>query len=229
MPFDMSKILIVGKSKNIQAKLDFLYQSDQHHIKRVFTFEDAYRAIEKVRFDLILIDRYLPDGDGLNLVDDIVGFCEGTRMILFSDKFDDRQKISALRKGVDEYFYKPVNLDELAIKTQKLLLYEKTANISHFKLGKIEFYPEQGLLIVDQKRSHIRKKESQILEFFVKRPNQVVTREVLLNQIWGVSEIPTLKTIDVYIKRLRSHLGKHAQLQTIRGFGYRLTKVSADK
>lgn len=222
----MSKILVVGKNLSFLQKFDFLYQSDKHHLKTTFTFEDAYRSIEKVKYDLILIDRYLPDADGLDLVDEITGFCGSTRIMLFSERFDDRQKISALRKGVDEYFYKPVNLDEVALKTHKLLLYEKMDSTLRYRFGKVDFYPEQGLLIIGKTQKQIRRKESQILEFFLKRKNRVITRQMLLNQVWGVGDIPASKTVDVYIKRLRTLLGTQLKLQTIRGFGYRLTKGS---
>ena len=131
-------------------------------------------------------------------------------------------KVKTLQQGADDYLAKPFSSQELLIRIQRLLEKEKVLPQDYYSVGEVKLYPETGQLLLRDKKITLRKRESQVLACLLKKPKQVVTRAMLIDQIWrGQDDIPCYSTLDVYVRRIRMVLGqKFNVIKTVRGFGY---------
>ncbi len=188
------------------------------------TVEQAYSILEKENIDLALLDRVLDDGDGIEIVSYLNDISFHTRTILLSQLGETEQRILGLSKGADDYLPKPFSLTELSLKVEKLLSKEKINTSGNLRAGELVLQTATGEALVNNKPVQLRRRENQILSYLVKRKNQTVSREQMIDAIWGTSlEIPTYSTIDAYIRKIRVKLGPAScQLKTVRGFGYRV-------
>jgi DNA-binding response OmpR family regulator len=188
------------------------------------TISASYKELEKQPFDLVIIDRLLPDGDAIEIIAYIQESFFSTRIIAISQLYQVDEKIRGLELGADDYLPKPFALGELKLKIKKLLNYVKTTEEKVQLLGSLSFDPESGLLCIDNTKATLRKKESAILECLFKYKNRVVSREKLVENVWAHQDsMPTHTTLDVYIRRIRMSMKEYgSHIVTKRGFGYML-------
>lgn len=221
----MKKILLIEDDTSL---VDLLTKSlgPTYQISCSDTLSKSYDLLEKEVYELVLIDRILPDGDALELVEYIRETTKQTKIIAISQLYQVQEKIKGLELGADDYLPKPFALGELKLKIKNLLSYERKSEISELKLGSLCFYPESGEVLMGEKISKLRKKESAILECLFKYKNRVVSREKIVEEVWSHQDnLPTQTTLDVYIRRIRILLQEYgSKIITKRGFGYMLTE-----
>lgn len=222
----MKKVLIVEDDLDLVTIIKNTLSS-QYQVFCSHTIEEAIALINQNHFDLVLTDRILPDGDALEVISYLHEVSFQTKVIALSKLFDSREKVKGLESGADDYLAKPFSLSELKLKIEKSRYYEKKKEASCFNLTNLTFYPESGEVRLDSETVKLRKKESQILACLFRYKNRVVSREVLVDEVWSLEDIvPTQTTLDVYIRRLRILLKEFGtQIVTKRGFGYQLNDV----
>ena len=217
----MQKILIVEDDITL-AKLLSESFSKVGAVSHVTTVEKSCELISKNFFDLAIIDRVLPDGDGLEVITFLQDVSFATKSLALSQKHQTAERIAGLEQGADDYLPKPFSLPELQLKVKKLLRTETWQAIDILTTDDMKFSPTTGEVWYGQKRIKVRKKESQILHCLVRHRNQVMSRQAIIDESWTLDEqIPSQTTLDVYIRRLRmvlQELGCH--IVTKRGFGY---------
>ncbi len=137
----------------------------------------------------------------------------------------DASKLESPEKeGFDEYLPKPFSTQELELKIEKLLSFQRGTQNESLQFGMIQFNQSNGYLLVDGDKTQLRRKEYQIFNCLVRYKNQVVTREKLFSAAWSDEITPSDTTLEVYIRKLRIKLKTHAYLiKTIRGYGYVLS------
>lgn len=173
-------------------------------------------------FDLALLDINTPIMTGIEVLKTIrEDYKNQTPAIILTAYQDTKHLKDSFESGVDDYIKKPFDLEELDQRILKLCKHFMIEQTDEVQIGEnIVFTPESCQLDIDGRIKSIAQKERDILKYFCKHKNRVVSSEELLQNIWAYEEMPTDATIRVYIKNLRELLGKE-RIQTIRGIGYK--------
>jgi DNA-binding response OmpR family regulator len=231
---DKQRILIVDDDENI-AELISLYL-----VKECFSTEIAYNgtdALELVKSfnpDLILLDIMLPDIDGYEVCAEIRK-TKSTPVIMLSAKGDVFDKVLGLKLGADDYMVKPFDSNELVARVKAVLRRTATksdaADVGAMSDRSGQYVEYDGLLvnltnysvIFEDKLVEMPPKELELLYFLSSQPNQVFTRDQLLDRLWGYEYIGDSRTVDVHIKRLREKLNDNHNwsITTVWGKGYK--------
>lgn len=179
-------------------------------------------------FDIILLDIMLPVRSGLDVCEALRGAGVSTPILMLTALDAVADRVDGLRRGADDYIVKPYAFDELLARIDALARRAKRPRRSeearHFVCGDLEFDRETMDIRRGGAKLDLTAKEVGILELLMARPGSVISRERILNSVWGVHADPLTNVVDVYIGRLRRKLGAHGppMIETIRGFGYRL-------
>ncbi len=224
------KILIVDDDENIAELISLYLTKECFDTKMVYNGEDALSAFETYRPNLILLDLMLPGIDGYQVCREIRAK-SNTPIIMLSAKGEVFDKVLGLELGADDYIMKPFDSKELVARIRAILRRCQPAKPEASSTEKIKCVEYDGLTVNLTNYSVIYKgrqvdmppKELELLYFLTSSPNQVFTREQLLDQIWGYEYIGDTRTVDVHIKRLREKIKDHANwsLSTVWGIGYK--------
>lgn len=217
----MAKILIIDDNLEL-TRLINLYVSKKHRTSLVFSVEQALRVLAQRQFDLVIIDRILPDGDGLEALEFLRDKQLLTPVLMLSNKSQVEERVRGLRQGADDYMAKPFSMEELLLKIDKLLNTTKKLNQNEVHVNRITIFEKEGKVFVGKREIELRRREFEILLFLGRHQNQVISRNMLIENLWGEEECPSYSTIDVYIRRLRMLLGEAQSqyIRTFRGYGY---------
>ena len=224
------KILIVDDDENIAELISLYLTKECFDTMMVYDGEEALTAFDTYHPNLVLLDLMLPGIDGYQVCREIRSK-SNTPIIMLSAKGEIFDKVLGLELGADDYMIKPFDAKELVARVKAVLRrYQpskpETTVEEH---GKCVEYP--GIVInltnysvtLDGRKIDMPPKELELLYFLAASPNQVFTREQLLDQIWGYEYIGDTRTVDVHIKRLREKIKDHDswRLSTVWGIGYK--------
>jgi DNA-binding response OmpR family regulator len=223
------KILIVDDDVNISELISLYLQKECFETKCVENGIDALTAFRSFSPDLILLDLMLPGMDGYEVCRNIRR-SSSTPIIMLSAKGEVFDKVLGLELGADDYMIKPFDSKELVARV-KAVLRRTAGNDSSQQNANRQVVNYPGLTVdmtsytvtCDGKPLDMPPKELELLFFLASSPNQVFTREQLLDHIWGYEYVGDSRTVDVHIKRLREKLTEHDAwaLTTVWGIGYR--------
>ena len=227
---DKQKILIVDDDLHIADLISLYLNKEMFETQIAGDGNEALRLFSSFRPDLVLLDIMLPGKDGYQVCREIRAMRD-TPIIMLSAKGETFDKVLGLELGADDYMIKPFDSKELVARVKAVLRRyhpNPTATISPKDL-KVVRYPD---LIVSRtnysvtyrgKTIDMPPKELELLYFLASRPNQVFTREQLLDHIWGYEYVGDTRTVDVHIKRLREKIHDHAswKISTVWGIGYK--------
>ena len=227
------KILIVDDDENIAELISLYLAKECFDTMMVHDGMDAISAFDTYQPNLILLDLMLPGIDGYQVCREIRGK-SNVPIIMLSAKGEVFDKVLGLELGADDYIIKPFDSKELVARVRAVLRrYQAQPAVQQTTTsqnqGKCVEYP--GIIInltnysvmVDGKNVEMPPKELELLYFLAASPNQVFTREQLLDQLWGYEYIGDTRTVDVHIKRLREKIKDHPtwKLSTVWGIGYK--------
>lgn len=221
----MKQALVLEDDFRLARDLANFLEKKQLNVKLTTRLDQAIDFAYQKSIDLALIDRLLPDGDGLELVSLLSQGKQQSRLIVISALNSYEDKIEGLKKGADYYLPKPFTLRELDLKVDKLLSSYKLIHPDHINYADISLNTESGLLkIADEDSSLLRPQEAKILTCLMVHQKSVVTHELLIDYVWGSNvNIPDYRSLATYIRRIRIMLGPaRDRLRTIRGIGYQL-------
>lgn len=229
------KILIVDDDENIAELISLYLTKECFETQIVHDGESALNAVKSFEPNLIILDLMLPGMDGYQVCRE-VRTTSAIPIIMLSAKGEIFDKVLGLELGADDYMEKPFDSKELVARVKAVLRRFKAAppaaveeaQASNPKIKKVE-YPELVInltnysVIYKGKSLEMPPKELELLYFLAASPNQVFTREQLLDQIWGYEYIGDTRTVDVHIKRLREKIRDHEswRLSTVWGIGYK--------
>ncbi len=199
--------------------------------------QQAVALFAKDTFDIVLLDLMLPKMSGLDVCRQIRTSSE-VPIIIVSAKGEEVDMVLMLELGADDYVTKPYRLRELVARIRAVLRRREThenvvASDDEIQLGPIRMDIDARRCYVDGEEIKLRKKEFALLRLLLENPGRVLTREVLIDRIWGSDYVGDTKTLDVHIKRLRTLIEDNPKnpehITTVRGVGYRYeaTKSSA--
>ena len=191
---------------------------------------DAIEVVQMVfndTFDLLLLDLGLPEKDGLVVLEELRGQGADLPIIILTARDDINDKIAGLEGGADDYVTKPFRFEELVARINlRLRSNQNTSATTSTKntvlqVGHIFLNLRTRKVEYQGKQIELPAKEFTLLETFLEHPGQVMTREQLLDRVWGYDYDPGSNIVDVYIGYLRKKLSSEA-IETVRGVGYRL-------
>ena len=217
------KILIVDDDEHISELISLYLTKEFYDTKIVYDGEEALRQFRLFSPNLILLDLMLPGIDGYQVCREIRQQSNVPIIMLFD-------KVLGLELGADDYIIKPFDSKELVARVKAVLRRYQPAQASQTKpAGKYVEYPDLTInltnysVVYKEKTVDMPPKELELLYFLASSPNQVFTREQLLDHIWGYEYIGDTRTVDVHIKRLREKIKDHASwaISTVWGIGYK--------
>lgn len=219
----MSRILLVEDNESIVMGLQYLLENEGFMIKIAENVKGASRLLETDKFDLILLDIGLPDGNGFTLCEKIKQNYQ-TPIIFLTAKEEENDVVKGLDMGADDYIIKPFRNREL-ISRMKNVLRRNGTDECCLQHGNVRLDTVAGKVYVDEKEVILTALEYRLLLNFFNYPNKLFTRDEILNQIWDMAgNFVNDNTLTVYIKRIREKIGDTdgILIETVRGIGYRL-------
>lgn len=228
------KILIVDDDENIAELISLYLTKECFETSIVNDGESALVQFDTFSPNLVLLDLMLPGIDGYQVCREIRAK-SSTPIIMLSAKGEVFDKVLGLELGADDYMEKPFDSKELVARCKAVLRRCQGAKEVEVTTDtKIVEYPDLIVNLVDYsvlyygKRVDMPPKELELLYFLASSPNQVFTREQLLDHIWGYEYVGDTRTVDVHIKRLREKIKDHEKwrLYTVWGIGYKFESLS---
>ncbi len=228
------KILIVDDDENIAELISLYLTKECFETSIVYDGESALEAVKTFKPNLILLDLMLPGIDGYQVCREVRS-SSSVPIIMLSAKGEIFDKVLGLELGADDYMEKPFDTKELVARVKAVLRRYKPVSIPAAepsvpasKIKMVE-YPDLTInltnysVVYKGRTLEMPPKELELLYFLASSPNQVFTREQLLDQIWGYEYIGDTRTVDVHIKRLREKIRDHEswRLSTVWGIGYK--------
>ena len=192
-----------------------------------FDGEDALKKISVNDYDLIILDILLPKKDGFEVAREVRKQKIATPILMLTAKETIEDKVKGLDAGADDYLVKPFAFEELLARIRSLLRREKQVKREVLKIDELTLNPASHEVKRGEKIINLSSKEYRILEYLMRHPNQVCTRTMLTEHIWGYNFDKQSNIIDVYLAYLRRKIDKnHSQklIQTVRGIGYKIKK-----
>jgi len=229
-------ILLVEDEENLQEALKLNLELEGYSVSSSFDGASALQMIHQEHYDLMILDVMLPEVDG-------IAVCESIRLqqidipiLILSAKNSSADRVLGLKKGADDYLTKPFNLEELLLRVEKLIRKNEMIENKHsigdtyeFGKNKIDF---NGLILTNKRGEKIEltKKEAMLLKLLIENKNEVVTREKILQAVWGYNVYPTTRTIDNFILNFRKYVEDDSKnpvyFQSVRGVGYKFNHVA---
>lgn len=189
------------------------------------SIEEAEEMLDLHRYDLLVLDRRLPDGDGLDICRRARRKGFANSILVLTARDDPESTVEGLSEGADDYLGKPFDLAVLAARARALLRRNERRPATELKCGALRLDPARRTAWKDGRELELTAREFAILEALLKRSGGVTSREEILEEAWGEREEPMSNTIDVLIGRLRRKLdtpGQPSRIEAVRGMGYRL-------
>ena len=221
-------IYIVEDDRNIQEIEIFALKNSGYQAVGFETAKDFYKALSEKLPELILLDIMLPDEDGLSILKNLRTRADTQKIpvILVTAKSTEIDKVKGLDGGADDYVTKPFGTMELIARVKALL---RRADVTaamdtgDYHNGALYLNPAKHIIQVNGKDVVLTLKEFQLLCYLVKNKGNVMTRDRILQEIWGYEFDGENRTVDVHIRTLRTKLGEAGSLvETVRGIGYRI-------
>ncbi|MCL2838181.1 MAG: response regulator transcription factor [Oscillospiraceae bacterium] len=216
------KIYLVEDELSLKTLLEKYLQNDGYE---VVSFSDGVSAINRIKDepDLWVLDIMLPGADGYEIIQKIKEHKKNTPVIFISARSEELDRVVGLELGSDDYLSKPFLPRELVIRVNKLMerIYNDREVDGTFYIHGYKINRNQHIVLMDDVKISLTHNEFELLMYFIDNRNNVLTREQILEKIWGIDYFGSDRVVDDTIRRLRKKL-KHLGIETVYGYGYRL-------
>ncbi len=223
------RILVVEDEKKLADALVAGLTKKGYAVDALNDGEKAFSRISlnHSEYDLIILDLMLPSKDGLQICKEARALDITTPILVLTARNETENKVNLLLSGADDYMVKPFSFDELLARIHALLRRPADMVPEVLRFQDIELNPVEHTVTRDGKPISLTLKEFYLLEYFMRRPKEVINREDLLVHLWDFNYESFSNVIDVHVKNLRRKLnvgGRPDVLETVRGIGYRLSE-----
>ena len=227
----MERVLIVDDDPDIQRLVSYNLIQAGFRTSSATTGTAALKAIETSPPDLIILDIMLPDLDGLEVCRTLRQHEKSRRIpiIMLTARTEEVDRVVGFEIGADDYVMKPFSPRELVLRVKSIFRRMGDEPDDILKVGRIQLIPQRRQLLVDSRPVTLTAKEFDLLEELMRAGGNVLTRETLMNKVWGYHSEATSRTLDTHVRRLREKLGNEAiHLETVHKVGYRMGKTMAN-
>lgn len=226
-----ANILLVEDEENLHETLKLNLEMEGYEVSSAFNGTEAMKKIANEYFDLIIMDIMLPEVDGIAVTESVRVNNNEVPILMLSAKNAGSDRVLGLKKGADDYLTKPFNLEELLLRVEKLInknkkLQEKETVGDTYEFGnnKVDFKAQDAITWNGQ-HIELSKKEAMLLKLLIENKGEVVTREKILQVVWGYNVYPTTRTIDNFILSFRKYFEEDSRnpryFHSVRGVGYK--------
>lgn len=228
---DRPNILLVEDEESLHEVIRFNLEMQDYEVTSAMDGAQALLKLDEEHFDLIILDLMLPEVDGMQVLENIKLKRIDSPVLILSARNEGADRIAGLKKGADDYLTKPFELEELLLRIARLLRStQKPAanNEAQYAFGNntIHFHQQEAINYKGEKIS-LSKKEDMLLRLLIDHAGEVVSREKILNTVWGYNVYPTTRTIDNFILNFRRYFEEDSRepryFHSVRGVGYRFT------
>ena len=229
----MSRILLVEDEENIKTAIKLNLELDGFDVVAVDHGKKAMKVFHEQHFDLVILDVMLPEIDGFQICDQIRVINAEIPVLFLTAKDSPKDRVTGLKRGADDYLTKPFNIEELQLRISNLIKRSKRAQDESgvdtytFKNGQwinFQTYVAKG----QQGEFNLTKKEAMLLKLLVERKDEVVSRNQILQTVWGYDVYPSTRTIDNFILSFRKYFEPDPKeplyFHSVRGVGYKFTE-----
>ena len=222
------KILIIEDEPSLRELIQRSLEKERYVVEAAADFQSGLRKIEDYDYDCVLLDIMLPDGNGLNLLEQLKKMRKRENVIIISAKDSLDDKVLGLELGADDYLPKPFHLAELNARIKSVIRRQRRDGEMDIRLANIRIVPDTFQVFVDDKEIELNRKEYDILLYFANRPGRLVNKNTLAESVWGdhIDQVDNFDCIYAQIKNQRKNLkdaGALAELKAVYGFGYKMT------
>lgn len=216
------RVLLVEDDARFATALTSALKRGGYEVTVAPTAAAAFAAPE---VDLVLLDIGLPDGDGVDVCRRIRQSSD-VAVIMLTARGQERERVTGLRAGADDYVVKPFGFAELQARMEAVLRRARPARTAGvLTVGKLSVDLDKHSAFVNESPVPLTRKEFQLLAILMAEPEMAVRRERLFSEVWRTTWQGTSRTLDVHMTTLRSKIGGGAEIQTIRGVGYRIVGI----
>ncbi|MBQ7553374.1 MAG: response regulator transcription factor [Bacteroidaceae bacterium] len=223
------KVLLIEDDDDLREIIIRSLEKERSVVEAAATFEEARQKVFVYQYDCILLDIMLPGGSGLDLLREL--FAKGRRenVIIISAKDSIEDKVAGLNLGADDYLTKPFHLAELHARIKSLLRRNQRGGEQTLQLGNVCLNPETYEVKVGGQCVELGRKEYDILEYLMHRPNRMIEKGMLAEAVWGdhIDQSDNFDFVYAQMKNLRKRLsqaGASIEIKTVYGFGYKLVE-----
>lgn len=226
------RILLVEDEESLMDAIRLNLEMEDYTVVPAVTGTEALEMLRKQKFDLAILDVMLPGLDGFTICKMIRDEGNRTPVLFLTAKSATTDRIKGLKIGGDDYLTKPFNLEELLLRVERLLQrtqpFEEKDKITTYRFGEntIDFSTYETVARNIGRKS-LTDKECRLLKLLIERENEVVSREEILDLIWGNDNVPSARTIDNFVVSFRKYFEPDPRepryFHSIRGVGYKFT------
>jgi len=226
----MRTILIVEDDASIVKGLEEALKAEHFNVISAGSGEKGHAMAKRENVDLIILDLMLPDMNGEDICRELRKEGIDTPILMLTSKKQEMDKVLGLEIGADDYMTKPFSIRELVARVKALLRREGEIKkeIDEYAFGNVEIDFKKQEATKNKRPLTLSAKEFQIMQYFVVREGEVVTRDMLLDDVWGYEHMPTTRTVDNYIlslrKKIEDNASKPKHLLTVHTAGYKFVK-----
>lgn len=220
------KILVVDDEEKIRNVIREYAEFEGYEIKEANDGMEAVNICKSEDFDIIIMDIMMPKLDGFSAIKEIKKI-KNIPVLMLSARGEEYDKLFGFEIGIDDYVVKPFSPKELMARINAIIKRGKKSDEDEIKDGRYEF---DGLVIdtlarnvyVDGKKKELTPKEYELLQYLIVNKNIALSREKILNEVWGYDFYGEDRTVDTHVKMLRNSIGKYRdKIITVRGMGYK--------
>ncbi|PZM66462.1 response regulator transcription factor [Paenibacillus dendritiformis] len=215
-------ILVVDDEPLMRELISDYLEDEGYDVLQAGGGEEAVNMLDGQSVDLVVLDVMMPGKDGFEVCEEIRALSDAI-IVMLTARAEEEDELTGYSYGADDYITKPFSLKVLSAKIRALL--------NRWKNEEAEGLSGNDRLVIDDTAREVRKdgidipltsKEFELLRFLADHPNQVLTRDIILDRVWGMDYYGDVRTVDTHIKRLRRKLGDEAgRIVTVRGNGYK--------
>jgi DNA-binding response OmpR family regulator len=221
----MTRVLIVEDEMRLASVLEETLNAAQYTVDLALDGEEALDFARTSSYDAIVLDVLLPRVDGLEVCRTLRAAGSLTPILLLTARDAEQDKIIGLDSGADDYLTKPFTFGELLARLRALLRRNAAQKGGLLQLAELTLDPATQVVRWQDQPMELTARDYRVLEMLMRHPGWVVSREAILESVWGFGSSESSNLVEVYIRRLRRQLEEHGApplIQTVRGAGYRL-------
>ena len=219
------RILVVEDEKRLAEVIKKGLVEEGYSVDIAYDGEEGQYMAENTSYDLVILDIMLPKKDGITICQELRVKEISTPILMLTAKDSVEDRVKGLDSGADDYLIKPFAFSELVARVRALLRREALSKASKLQVGNLVMDTLTREVWRGDTKIELTAKEYALLEYFMRHPNMVITRTMLMEKVWDYDFEGMSNIIDVYIRRLRLKLdeeGGESIIETVRGAGYRL-------